>query len=187
MATQPRDKKSMIRPFVVNIRQALNKLPSDVEKEELEAGCTTIIKFLADLKDNIANMPSAEELASVQQQIQRMEEFLDRAEHDPVLKAALGLRKSASKKHLSTIVTESDKEKARKALSAFDSIQLDEIRLKLGDESSYSMRELRAIATEMGIKSIQRLSHVDLVHRITTKIANFRGYQSLGGAESVTE
>ena len=185
MATKP--KSSMIRPLVENIRKALSSLPSKAEKEELEVGCTALIEFLAELKNNIASIPSTEEVTSIRQQLQRMEDFINKAESDPVLRTALGLQKPAAKKRVSYMVTEDDRHKARKALDAFDSMQLDEIRRRLGNEEMYTIRELRAIATELGIRSIQRLSRIDLVHRIATKIANFRGYQSLGGINAATE
>jgi len=170
----------MIKPFIVNIQKALSNLPSQAEKEELEVGCTRLIAFLAALKNNIANIPTTEEMASVEQQIQKIKDFLEKAEDDPVLRTALGIRRLASKKYPGA-VTESERQKATKALDAFNAMQLDEIRHRLGNEEMYTIRELRAIANELGIKSIQRLSRTDLVHRIATKIANFRGYQSLGG------
>jgi len=183
LTTKSNGKSSMIRPFIVNIQKALSNLPSQAEKDELEAGCTRLIEFLTHLKDNMANLPTIDEMASSQQQIQRIEDLLNKAENDPVLRTALGIRRPASKKP-PRAVTESERQKAKKTLDAFNAMQIDDIRRRLGNEEMYTIRELRAIANELGIKSILRLSRTDLVHTITTKIANFRGYQSLGGVNN---
>ena len=173
-----------IKSFLTGLQKTISALPTEAEKEELQTTCTVLIEFLSDLKKNMKDIPSIEDMNTVRETIQSLESLLSKAETSPALSAAFGLRKHATAKKRSPNLTDEEKTRAKAALADFESLQIEEIRLKLSNEGSYSVRELRGIASAIGIRSTRSLSRVDLVHRIATKIANYRGYQSLGGAKA---
>jgi hypothetical protein len=62
------------------------------------------------------------------------------------------------------------------AIERFESLPIDQLRTAL---SELSGRDLKAVASLLGIRSSQRTSHDALSHQIATKITNTRGYLSL--------
>ena len=185
MSNPSRKQSFKIRTFLTGLRQTLGALPTESEKEEIQASCTALIEFLSGLQKEVNSIPSAETMDGVRQTVRRLEDLLMKAETNPVLAAAIGLRRPLSARRSTPTMTEDEKIKAKTALTNLELLPIDEIRLKLADEGSYSVRELRAIASAIGIRSTKSLDRIGLVHRITTKIANYRGYQSL--SESTVE
>lgn len=120
-------------------------------------------------------------MGGVKQAIQRVEDMLIKSNTNPVLSAVIGLRRPPASRRIQSEVTHEETIKAKSALINLEKLPIDEIRLKLTDERLYSVRELRAIASAVGIRSTKGIDRAGLVHRIATKIANYRGYQSLSG------
>lgn len=181
MSSPSRKQSFKVKSFITGLRQTLGALPTELEKEEIQTSCTELIEFLSDLQKKLNSLPSAETMDGVRETVQRLEDLLTKAETNPTLAAAIGLRRPLSARRSSTAVTEEEEAKAKKVLANFESLPIDGIRLQLSNERSYSVRELRAIASAIGIRSTKNLDRVGLIHRITTKIANYRGYQSLSG------
>jgi hypothetical protein len=75
-------------------------------------------------------------------------------------------------------------EQAKRSLESLQTLGIDELRANLEDEGLYSARELRGIALLVGLKPNPKTGRASLIHQIGTKIANYRGYQSLSGGES---
>ena len=69
-----------------------------------------------------------------------------------------------------------DIEELKRLLSELESMSIDEIRSKL---QLYSTSYLRALASIMIIGSLRGQSKENLIHIISMKIANLRGYKSL--------
>lgn len=141
-----------------------------------------LIDFLNDLKDKLNSLPSAEDMEAVKRTIDKVEDLLIRAETNPSLGVALGLRRKPLAKGGRPEATEDESLRARRVLDTFESLSVDEIELRLANEHAYSVRELRAIASVLGVRPTKGLDRLGLLRRITTKIANYRGYQSLSGS-----
>lgn len=65
-------------------------------------------------------------------------------------------------------------------MAELEPLPVDDIKARLRDENLYSVAQLRSIAAA-GMRSRRKLGRDALAHQIAMKIANFRGYQRLGG------
>lgn len=182
MSSPTRKQSFKIKTFITGLRQTLGSLPTESEKEEIQKSCIELIEFLNDLQQKLNSIPSAEKVDGVRQTVQRLEDLLMQAEANPILAAAFGLRRPVSARPKIAVISEEEKARANTVLAELESLPIDVIRHKLDNETSYSVRNLRAIASAIGIKSNKNLDRVGLVHLITTKIANYRGYQTLSGS-----
>lgn len=186
MGKPSRTREFRTKTFVAGLRNALRALPTESEKNEMQASCTALIEFLSELQKKLNALPSFEDMEGVRRTIEKVEDFLSKAETDPVLGAVVGLRRARVGRRSRPEVTEDESTRAKAALANLESLPIDEIEPKLANEDVYSVRELRAIASEMGIRSTKGLNRVGLAHQIATKIANYRGYQSLSGSAAGT-
>lgn len=169
------------KAFLTSLRKIVSALPTESEKQEIQASFAVLIEFLAVLRENFGTLPSAEDMSEVSQAIQKLEELFVKAETDPVLAGIVGLRRPSKPRRSKSTITEEETAKAKVALADLESLPIDEIRSRLQSRNLHSVSELRAIASVMGIKSIERLNRETLAHQISMKIANYRGYQRLSG------
>jgi hypothetical protein len=58
-----------------------------------------------------------------------------------------------------------------------ESLLIDQIRSTL---DKMTVRDLHTVASEMGVRATERSPREALVHQVSTKITNARGYRSLG-------
>jgi len=169
------------KAFLKGLRDALGALPKESERKEIKAILDTLIEFLTSLRENFDTLPSVKDTNKASQAIQKLEELFVQAETDPILASLVGLRRFSPPKRKKPIVTEEEITKAKGVLVELKKLPVDEIRAKLQEQNFYSLSQLRAIASAMNIKPIEKLSRNSLVHQISTKIANYRGYRSLRG------
>lgn len=158
----------------------LAALPTEAEKLEMREGFTALSQFLATLRQNFQALPSSEDMAGVKKTLQKLDELLSQAQAKPALAAMLGFRRSAASGRRSDSVTGPEAEKAKAALAGLQVLPLDRIRAKLESEE-YSVSELRAIASQLRIRSTEKLGKEALAHQVAMKIANYRGYEMLRG------
>jgi len=170
-----------MKEFLVNIRKILNMLPLETEKKEIQSNIDTIVNFLNDIRNNILTIPSSENMSELSKSLQAFEELHKKAETNPILANVFGIHRPKAKKSKKFQVPEEESLKANKSLSELESIPIGEIRSRLQNDNLYSVSDLRALASIMGIRSIEKQSKETLVHQITMKIANFRGYKQLSG------
>jgi hypothetical protein len=167
--------------FLAGLREAVNALPSEAQKEETRAGCARLIEFLNDLQKGFQQVPSKEEMEGVRAAIQTVEEFLSKAKTDLLLASFVGLRQPQAAKRRREPLTEQESLEAKDALSHLESLPIDSIQSELQDEQKYTPRRLHAIAFLLGIRSTKGLNRDALSHQISTGIANKRGYRALRG------
>lgn len=169
-----------MKSFLSRLREIVEALPTESEKQEAQKNLATLSQFLMDLKRNFESFPTIEDINNVKVIIQKLEELLTKAKDNPAIAHILGLTPMSIKRRKKITLSEEELTKARTTLTELEALPVDEIRLRLQDES-FTVSNLRAIANVIGIKSIEKLNREALMHQITTRIANYRGYQQLKG------
>jgi hypothetical protein len=101
--------------------------------------------------------------------------LFEKAKANPILAAAIGMR-TPPLRPSTRLPSAEEAENARRAIAQFDELPIDQLRLAL---ASKNLSELKALATELGMRSTQRTSQEALAHQIATRITNTRGYRSL--------
>jgi len=164
--------------FITTLRTLVNALPTELEKQEIQADIHLLVDYLTKLQKSFGSLPSIEQMKTVTQAIQKIEQILDEAEANPIIASVAGLRKRPLVKQQQQALTTEEMQKTKATLAELELLPIDEIRSRL-ESSVYSIPQLRVIASFIGIKSTSRISKDALVHQITMKIANYRGYQRL--------
>lgn len=170
------------KTLVSNLRDMTNALPSESEKQEIQANFGALIEFLSTLQKNIASLPSLEEISGVNHALDKLQDFFARAQTNPMIAGAVGIKPSTKVRKKTSDITEEQRVKAKATLSTLQTLPVDEIRSELQKED-HSVAELYAIASELGVRSTKGISRDALAHQISMKIANYRGYQKLSGGE----
>ncbi len=162
------------------LRDIISALPTEVEKQEIQTSFNILIEFLMNMQKNFGMLPSVEDTNEVSRAIQKLEELYVKAEANPTLASTMGLNRSPRIRRTKAKIMPEEITQAKTTLDNLEELPTDQIRSKLQSEN-YPLSELRAIASVMGIRSIEKLSRDALAHQITMKIANRRGYQILRG------
>lgn len=171
-------RRSKFEIFLKHFNGILDALPSDSEKQEIEAALLKLIQFMNDLKARLQLLPSDEEMSSLRTAAQRLEQALVAAETDPVLAAVFGLARPQARRQRAKAPSEADSAAAKTALEALQPLSIDEIRSKLQSDS-YPVATLRAIASLLGVRPTRGLKRDALAHQVAMRIANARGYERL--------
>ncbi len=167
--------------FLSRLKATVESLPTEEEKRAAQTRIAALTTFLQDLRAAVDSMPSIESAAQVHEALEWLQDLFRKAETNPVLAGlAPASRASGTSGHRAAL-TEWDVAKAKDDIDAFKSLPVDEIRAKILNEDGYPLRRVRAIAAALGIRATEKLSRESLAHQITTKIANYRGYESLSG------
>jgi hypothetical protein len=172
-----------MKAILSGLRNAVDALPTEAEKQEIESKCRHLVEFLSDLQKRVQSAPSDDQVASVKQAIQSLDEFFDRATHNPALASIVGLRpRPQTKPRLKqTTVTDEEKTAAKSMLAKLEKLPLDSMRAELENEAAYPTRQLQSMGTILGIRAFKGLSREGLIHQISTRIANYRGDRILRG------
>ncbi len=166
--------------FAQSVSALIDSLPSETDKQEVVSQLETLIRFLSDIKSHVEAVPSQQGSAAVRVAIDKLASLFEQAKSNPAIGAALGIR-AALPRSKETAITPDELERARAQLARFESLPIDELRNVL---SEMNARDLKALASAMGIRATQRTAHDALTHQVATKISNTRGYRSLrDGAE----
>ncbi len=175
MATKKGKNFLQAQKFTQALSTLIDSLPSETDKREVISQLETLSQFVTDLKSRVEAIPTQQDSASARAAIDKLALLFEQAKSSPVLGAALCVS-SAPSRSKETPLTPDEVERARTALEQFESLPLDEIRNALG---KMSPRDLKAVASAIGIRTTQRTAHDALVHQVATKITNNRGYRSL--------
>jgi hypothetical protein len=161
--------------FAQDLGALLDGLPSESNRQQVVSQLQTLIQFLSDLKGRLAAIPTLEEATGARKAIDELASLFAQAKSNPVLGAAVGVSK-ARQRPKPPPVTSEEIDRAKLMMTRFESLPIDQLRTAVNDLSS---RDLRAVASALGIRSSQRTSHAALAHQIATKISNTRGYRNL--------
>jgi hypothetical protein len=175
-----KQRRSRFESFLSHLRGILDSLPSDAEKQEIDAALLKLIGFLSDVKARLELVPSAEEVSGLRVAAQRLEQALMSAESDPVLAGVFGLARPPARRRQSRAGGEEISEAGKAALEALQALSIDEIRSKLQSDS-YPMATLRSVASAVGLRPTKGLGREALAHQVAMRIANARGYERLRG------
>lgn len=168
-----------VKGVLAGLRQALKSLPSEQERAEIEEACTQLITFLTQLRDRIRQVPTLEGSREVDDALSKLEISLAEAASNRFVATTLGLRKPQPRRP-QPVNTAEQLDRAKADLAQLESMPSEEIERRLADESLYSARELRTMASVIGIGSTKGIDRAGLARRIASKIINYRGYRSLG-------
>jgi len=179
MTDNVRRRPGHTKQFLERLRDLFGALPSESEKREAEAQFSSLIEFLTQLRQNLREVPEQESTGSMLDVVRRLEDLFTRAESDPNLAAVLGLRRATKKKQPKMPSSPQEVAAAESAIGQLQALPIDDVRSKLQSERVYTLTALRAIAAGLRIRSAAKLSRDSLVHQITMKLANVRGYEHL--------
>jgi hypothetical protein len=176
MATKKHDNTFFnAEKFTQRLGELVDALPSDADKQQAVSQLETLIRFLTDLKTRLEGIPSHQDAGAARAAVDKLRALFVEATSNPVLAAALGIKATEPRQKQPTITSE-EVERAKSAVTQFDSLPIDEIRTAL---ERMSVRELQSVANAIGVRATQRTARDTLVHQVATKIANTRGYRSL--------
>jgi hypothetical protein len=161
--------------FVQRLTELVESLPAADEQQKNVAALDDIIRFLSDLRERIAKIPTQEDSTSVRFALNELSALFAKARSNPVLAAAVGLRVTSTRS-LGPVPSVEEIEDAKRAISQFEQLPIDQLRVALEGRTA---GQLRALAAQLGVRSSQRISREVLAHQIATKITNTRGYRSL--------
>lgn len=156
-------------------------LPSRDDLARASASLVELAAFVQSVSQRLAQIPTSDEAGSVLKAIDAIQNLLERAEASPALSLALGIeapRRAPRRRQESAAAIVSVDEVSQR----FGDLSIDQLREKLADERHVSIAELQSIAKALGARAGSRLGRDPLVANIVTKVANLRGYRSLGPA-----
>jgi hypothetical protein len=93
MAKRSRSGQASTKAFITRLRETMGALPTEAEKRETEANLTALIGFLTEMQQKFQSLPSIDDMSEVRRAVEALQGLFERAEGDPVLAVALGLRK----------------------------------------------------------------------------------------------
>jgi hypothetical protein len=160
--------------FLKGLGELIDALPSDAETQRIVVELETLIQFLSDLKARLQSLPTHQDAGAARTAVDTLTELFIQAKSNPVVGAAIGI-KAAGPRQKQPMITSEDVERAKSAITQFDSLPIDEVRAAL---EAMSTRDLQGVADSIGIRTA-RTARETLVHQVATKITNTRGYRSL--------
>lgn len=172
-------KETELKKLTNNLREFSASLPTQVEKQELHQSISAIIEFLSGIQRMGAAMPTSENTAELESALRALDQFSDRAKTNPGIAALLGIPQARPSRPRPAAYTNDETATAQRVLSELQALPIDQMRLRLQDESAISIRLLQAMASQLGIRSVLRTGRDVLAHQIASKISNYRGYQGL--------
>jgi hypothetical protein len=163
--------------------QTIDRFPTDAEREKMIKSLDVIIAYFRDLREHVESLPLGQKQKEVLSAINVIRDFLQSAEENPSLAAALGLhfeKPMASRKPRRQI----SQAEGEKLFNELKQLTTEQIQRRLLDFKGTSMGELRGLATYLGIKEADKISRQTLVDKIVKiGFANVRGYEILRSRE----
>jgi hypothetical protein len=154
--------------FAKGLRELVDTLPTEQERNRIASELEVLIQFLTTLKSHLQGVPTQEDTLATRTAIDQLDSLFVRAKTNPFLASAFGI-KSKPPRPKSPAITPEDIERANSAISKFDRSTLE----------TMSMRDLQAVAGAVGVRTSSRTTREALVQHVATKITNTRGYRSL--------
>ncbi len=172
------------KSFLSRLQATVQSLPTEAEKRQAQEKIVALVEFLNSLQTAFNSMPTIESVSQVNAALDWLQNLLSKAEANPILAGLAPAPRVPRPRKARQAVTEGDIASAKIDLEVLKDLGVDQIRAKLLDEDGYALSRIRAIAVTLGIGGTEKLSRESLVHQITTKIANYRGYERLSGKEA---
>jgi len=179
MAMKNTGKTAEFRRLTASLREFANSLPTRSEKQQLQFAFAEIINFLTEIQQSVTAMPSREDTAAIQSALRALDQFTEQAKTSPAIAALLGISQPRPSRGKPTTYTTDETAAGQQLLTEMQALAIDQMRARLQDEAAVPLRSLQALASQLGIRSVQRMGRDVLVHQVASKISNFRGYQGL--------
>lgn len=186
MVSSQSPRSRLQKPLVGTLSQLIHSLPTAEEKRQVLDALNQLTAFLGEVQGAFERLPSAEDADGVKKSLAKLEALQASVDQPSALAVFLKPRRSTTGSRDKPL-TEPEKEKGAKLLDRFRSLPSESVALLLEDDSQCSWRDLRAVAFALGIRSSKGFNRDSLVHQISTKVANARGYRALRGGESLTQ
>jgi hypothetical protein len=184
MATISRAELLKARNFLSTLDVLLRNLPTAAERKRLEENLAAVTDFLEMLRATLSRVPSAESVDQIRAAVRNIGEALERAGTNPlvagVFQGPRGLRNRMKPKPIG----DTDLAQARSHVEKLENLPIDEMRATLNDDRAHSIDRLRVLARVLGIRNVAKLGRDALVHQVSARIANYRGYRRLGASET---
>jgi len=169
------------KTFLRRLQATVQSLPTNAEKRQVQERIAALAEFLENLQGAVNSMPTIESVSQINEALHLLQGLFSKAEANPVLAGLAPAPRGPRLRKSKQGVSEEDITSAKPDLEALQGMPVDEIRAKLLSEDHYGLSRVRAIAAALGIAATEKLSRESLAHQITTKIANYRGYERLSG------
>ena len=176
---QPKLTAKRINTFLQHLGVLVNSLPTDDQKQEIQRELDAVIAFLADFRTRLANLPTREEEAQLEQSLEVLRHFVAVAEADPLISKTLGLtpklsRAPSGSKRPRTAPDHSTIVEQLKGLSPH------EMRTALGQRTNgWTVADLKQIASMMGVHVRSKTPRSAIVDQIVRRAENQAGYDYL--------
>jgi hypothetical protein len=166
--------------FLLQLDQALEKLPSAEERARLLDGLAQLRMLVEALERGLATIPTSGEAETARRAARDVRSFFDRAEADPLLARLLAGQRAPRPRTSHARSEATGGPEIGPQIDALSKMSVDEAQRVLeGDH--YSLTDVRKIAIGLGIRGGSKLPRAALAHQIVMKLANYRGYQQLSG------
>jgi hypothetical protein len=169
------------KAFLGRLQEMVQSLPTEAEKADAREKIGALSEFLKTMLAAVDAMPSIENASKVNEALAWLQNLFSKAEANPILAGLVPKPSAPRLRKPPQTITEQDIASAKLDVDGLKSMPVEKIRDRLLDENAYSLPRLRAIAASVGIGATAKLGRESLAHQITTKIANIRGYEALGG------
>jgi len=171
-----------VRRFIKILSELVATLPSTEEKQKIFDSLVALTNYLQSAKQNLAQIPTRDDMQQLTIVLEQFERLITRAEDNPLISKALGVEKKNKKKKVHAVTQTSERIKI--FCNELDKLTIDQIRETLSNDPKYTSNDLRELAINLDIRVTARISRDTLVNQIIVRIANDRGYKTLGGFES---
>ena len=162
------------------LRVLLASLPSEEEKAELIRTLRDTRAFLAEVETLVEAFPTIESSADLSRSVSRLDVLANRAVSDAPLRKVLGLRGSHGGRAKTVNGAEDAKLRAdalARRLHDSDSADVPDLLERSGEP----MAVLTELAAALGLRTRGKERKAELISRISTHVANQRGYRLLRG------
>lgn len=169
------------KEFLARLQDTIQFLPTEAEKRQAKERLAALVGFLGTLQDAVAAMPTTDDLRQINEALAWLQGLFSKAVANPVLAGLAPAPRSRKGRKGVQAGAEMDHAGARVDVDTFKALPAEEIRSRLADQARYSLSRIRGMAAVLGIGGAERLSRESLAHQVATKIANYRGYETLSG------
>ncbi|HOD27572.1 MAG TPA: hypothetical protein PKH03_00040 [Syntrophales bacterium] len=167
------------RRFLQVFSELVDFLPSVEEKRDMQESLKALISYLQNAQRDLEQLPTRDDMDQLSVALKRVEMLLGRAEDNPLISRAFGIEQKRSRKVKQ--VSPQASERTKYILSELERLTIDQMRDALSRDPKYTTNDLREIAVILGVRANSRVSRETLANQVTVRIANKRGYESLGG------
>jgi len=167
------------RRFLHVFSELVEFLPTVEEKRDMQNSLKALISYLQNAQRDLEQIPTRDDMDQLSVALKRVEMLLARAEDNPLISRAFGIEQKRSRKVKQ--VSPQASERTKYILSELKRLTIDQMRDALSRDPKYTTKDLREIAVILGVRANSRVSRETLANQVTVRIANDRGYKSLGG------